>query len=241
MKFQKSNTDNIDFLGSRILIIAAHPDDDILGCGGMLAKLQKKKIDIKVIFIAEGSSCRYISSDDSNKINFEIQKRNKYAHLALKSLGIHQISFYNLKCGSLDTYPIIEIGKIIESEIYNFKPETIFTHSKNDLNNDHKIIYRSTLQATRPAALNYVKRIFSYEVISSSEWNFDSAFHPNYFINLSKSELNKKIKAFKFYISEIKKYPFARSEDSIISLARYRGVQSGKEFAESFRLIRALP
>ena len=115
----------------------------------------------------------------------------------------------------------------------------LFSHSDNDLNNDHKIVLQSTLQATRPGALNFVKNIFSYEVISSSEWNLIRALS-QIFLSLSKSEINKKIKSFKIYKSEIKKYPYTRSEDSIKVLSRYRGIQSGVEFAEAFKIIRSL-
>ena len=240
-KFQKLEADNLNFLGKKIMIIAAHPDDDILGCGGLLAKLKNKSCEIKVIFIGEGSSCRYNDKDKKDIIEKEIIKRNNYANSALKYLGINKPSFHNLKCGCFDTYPLINIGKIIENEIVSFKPQTIFTHSETDLNNDHKITYQSTLQATRPAALNYVKNLFSYEVISSSEWNFGNAFKPNYFISLSKKDLDKKIRAFEYYLSEIKNYPYARSINSIEILARYRGIQSGQEFCESFKLIRSLP
>ena len=84
---------------------------------------------------------------------------------ALSYLGVTNTKFYNLKCGSLNSYPLIDIGKIIEKEILLFKPHTIFTHNDQDLNNDHKIVHQSTLQATRPGALNYVKNLISYEII----------------------------------------------------------------------------
>ena len=242
MKSQKLNYDNINFFGEKIMIIASHPDDDILGCGGLLAKLKAyNKIKIKVVFIAEGSSCRFSTDDNINLVNKEIQLRNKFASQALLYLGVTNSSFHNLKCGSLNCYPIIEIGKIIEREISSFKPHTIFTHNEKDLNKDHKIVHQSTLQATRPGALNYVKNLFSYEITSSSEWNFNSAFNPNYFVHLTKVHLNKKVRAFSYYKTEVKKYPSARSLDSIKTLARYRGIQGGSEFAEAYKLIRSLP
>lgn len=242
MKNDYLNSNFTKFIGKKIMIISAHPDDDILGCGGLLAKIQNLRgFAIRVVFIGEGTTCRYSEKDHgSKKVESEINIRNKYATSSLDLLGVNNISFYNLKCGSLDTYPLIKIGKIIEDEIANFKPISIFTHSDNDLNNDHKIVLQSTLQATRPGALNFVKNIFSYEVISSSEWRFEKSFEPNFFLSLSKSEINKKIKSFKIYKSEIKKYPYARSEDSIKVLSRYRGIQSGVEFAEAFKIIRSL-
>lgn len=231
----------MNIFGKNILIISAHPDDDILGCGGFLAKIKNKNLNVKIIFLAEGSSCRYkINDQNKNIIHKTIEDRNRCALKALNYLGIKNVSFFNLKCGSLDTYPILDISKIIENEISKFNPDTIFTHHENDLNNDHKIVFRATLQATRPGALNFVKFLYSYEVISSTEWNFTNCFLPNIFLSISKKEIKMKAKAFSYYQSEIKKYPKARSLDSIEALARYRGFQSGSEYAESFKLIRSL-
>ena len=235
-------SENIRLLGKNIMIVSAHPDDDILGCGGLLSKLKlQKNINIRVIFLGEGTSCRYEENTNNKLINIQIDKRNSYARESLSYLGIKDIKFYNLRCGSLDTYPLIKLGQIIENEIESFNPSTIFTHSDNDLNNDHRIAFQSTMQATRPGALNYVKNIFSYEVLSSSEWKFNEAFLPNFFISLSLDQLKTKIKAFKFYKSEIKNYPHSRSLDSLKILARYRGIQAGCEFAEGYNLIRSLP
>ena len=223
---------------NKILVICAHPDDEVLGCGGLLSKL-KNKSKIKVLILAEGSSCRFNIKSDIKKINQEIEKRNKYFIQAMNFLKINDYKLYNLKCGMLDTYPIINISKIIEDEINIFKPTTILCHSSEDTNNDHVIINKATIQATRPGALNFVENILSFEILSSTEWNFNSTFKPNYFINLSKKDVNSKIKALKYYKSEIKKYPFPRSEGGIITLSKYRGMQTGVKYAEAFKILRS--
>ena len=221
-----------------ILIIAAHPDDDILGCGGFIAKY-KNKVNIRIIFIAEGSSCRFPSLvENSNAIQETIKKRNGYAKDALKILGVNNIFFYNLPCGRLDSIPIIEINKIIENELDSFKPDVVMTHSENDTNNDHRIVYRSSLMATRPGAFKNLKTVMSYEVISSSEWNFSSAFIPNHFESLSLKQVNLKWNALMCFKSEIGEYPHPRSEIGIQTLAQYRGMQSGYKYAEAFKIIR---
>jgi LmbE family N-acetylglucosaminyl deacetylase len=221
----------------RVLIIAAHPDDEILGCGGLISKYISLGVIFKIIFIAEGSTCRFEdpSCEESLKA---IGKRNSSALKALKSLQIKDIEFNNLTCGRLDQEPIIIINKIIEKSIKNFMPDTIFTHSPSDANNDHKIVYNSTIMATRPSQINCVTSLLSYEVLSSSEWAYVDTFKPNYFVELTEKDVDSKWQALSLYASEIKSYPFPRSSDGIKSLAMMRGMQSGFKFAEAFQLIR---
>jgi LmbE family N-acetylglucosaminyl deacetylase len=224
---------------NKILIICAHPDDDILGCGGIISKYLKLGISIRIIFIAEGSSCRYpIDQIDAPKVLKVINERNSYGISALKKLGIVDFKFYNMPCGRLDSIPILEINKIIENEIREFSPETIYTHSEFDTNNDHRIIFNSTLMATRPTSNCTVKNLFTYEILSSSEWRYTKSFEPNYFEELSEDEVQKKWEALAEYETEIKDFPFPRSKDGIITLAKFRGMQSGYKFAEAFKIIR---
>tara|TARA_B100001123_G_scaffold411982_1_gene508728 strand:+ start:162 stop:851 length:690 start_codon:yes stop_codon:yes gene_type:complete len=223
----------------KLLVVAAHPDDDILGCGGTLSKFKKNYL-VKILFIAEGTSCRFQNLKANKKqIQKEVDAREKQAKKALRSLGIKLYKFTNFPCGRLDTIPIIEINKIIENEINTFEPNIIFTHSENDCNNDHRIIFRSTMMAARPNIKHLVEEIYSFEILSSSEWNFTKEFNPNYFEILRKKNIEDKWKALSFFKSEIQKYPLPRSKQGIFNLAKTRGSQAGVEFAEAFKLIRA--
>lgn len=222
----------------RVLIISAHPDDDILGCGGLMAKYSSS-VKFKVIFIAEGSSCRFSESElVKEEVTDVINKRNTSGVKALDILGVKNVEFYDLPCGRLDQVPIININKIIEQEINQFEPDTLFTHSENDANNDHKIVSKASIMATRPNANNFVERVFQYEILSSSEWKFTDAFLPNHFEVLTTDQIKLKWNALAEYETEVKKFPFPRSYDGLVSLAKYRGMQSGYEFAEAYRLIR---
>lgn len=225
----------------RVLIVCAHPDDDILGCGGILAKYKSTSIQFRVIFIAEGSSCRF-SADriHSEVVKKTIAERNSFGVMALEKLGVSDYNFYNLPCGRLDTVPIIEINKIIEEEIKTFKPDTLFTHSENDANNDHCIVFRATIMATRPCSSVKVNNLYSFEILSSSEWKFTSSFEPNYFEALSKDDVNLKWEALAEYETEIRDFPFPRSLEGVTTLAKYRGLQAGLSFAEAFKLIRQI-
>jgi LmbE family N-acetylglucosaminyl deacetylase len=225
---------------NKVLIIAAHPDDDILGCAGLMSKY-RGKVEFRVIFIADGSSCRFNKGDINNeKVVKVIEERNSFGIKALEELGIENYYFYNLPCGRLDQVAIIDINKIIEKEIQDFKPDTVFTHSFEDTNNDHIIVHRATQIATRPGSSTFVEKVYTYEVLSSSEWRFTHTFSPNYFESLSEKDVKNKWSALAKYESEIKEYPYPRSEEGIFSLAKYRGLQSGNAYAEAFKLIRQI-
>ena len=220
----------------RVLIIGAHPDDDILGCGGIMAKFHRMDIECRIIIIAEGTSCRY--SSDNPEIRNEIIKRTEYGVKALSKLGQTNYKFYDLPCGKLHLVPQLEINKIIELEIEQFQPDTIFTHSVNDTNSDHRVVYECTLTATRPIPRRMVERLYSYEVLSSSEWRYDKIFEPNFFISLNEKDMMLKTQAMLEYETECQSFPHPRSKEGIYTLAKLRGMQMNSPYAEAFRLIR---
>jgi LmbE family N-acetylglucosaminyl deacetylase len=223
----------------KILIVAAHPDDDILGCGGLISKYQSRGVIFKILFIGEGSTARF-KDVASKEAKDAIKYRNSLALKALKFLKIENVEFNNLVCAQFDQIPIIEINRIIERNIKDFDPDTLLTHSPFDANIDHQIVFNATIMATRPGALNHVKKLMSFEVLSSSEWAFTKTFNPNYFEELDESHLESKCHALSIYESEIKKYPFPRSLEGIKVLAMMRGMQAGFKYAEAFNIIRVL-
>jgi LmbE family N-acetylglucosaminyl deacetylase len=221
----------------RILVIAAHPDDEVLGCGATISKYLRRGSEFFVLFIAEGSSCRYSDPTSADSLA-AIADRTRHATNALEILGVTDYRFCDLPCGRLDQVPIIEINKAIEQTIYKFKPDVVLTHSPVDANNDHRITFRATIMATRPCVDVEVTRLLSYEVLSSSEWAFGNAFKPSSFEQIEERDLSTKCQALLAYDTEVKAFPFPRSEESVRSLAIHRGVQSGVPLAEAFCLIR---
>lgn len=225
----------------KVLIIGAHPDDDILGCGGIMSKYARTGTEFRVIFIAEGSSCRFnLDELNSEEVVSTIIKRNSFGIKALEKLGVTQCHFYNLPCGRLDTISIIEINKIIEKEVSQFQPDTIYTHAESDANHDHGIVFKASIMATRPCNTFKVKSVYSYEILSSSEWKFTSSFEPNSFEELDELDVKNKWEALAEYETEIREFPFPRSLEGISTLAKYRGLQAGVKYAEAFRLIRKI-
>jgi len=223
----------LDF--GKTLIVAAHPDDEVLGCGGLIAKLINQGEQVRVVFIAEGSSCRHNTLTD--EVQEEINFRNQCGIEAMKVLGVNDYYFYNFPCGRLDSEPFIEIAKTIEREILDYEPITVLTHSRNDVHNDHKAIFKATVQATRPVG-KIVKNLLSFEILSSSEWSYTESFKPNVFVNIT-STIDVKINAMHCYSTEQPKHPHPRSDQVIKSLATMRGAQSGVKYSEGFEIIRS--
>jgi len=224
----------------KILIIAAHPDDEILGCGGLIKKNIKKKNKVRIIFLAEGITSRYSKDELKHpKVIKKSAQRNNNAILALNSLGVKKSDIFlsSNPCCRLDDFNQLEIVKIIEKHIKDFRPNEIFTHWHSDTNIDHRIVYQATITASRPVYKFKINLIASYEILSSTEWNFKESFNPNYFEDIS-DFLDDKIRAIKFYKNEIKPFPHSRSIKSIVSLSNYRGVQSGFKNAEAFQIIK---
>ncbi len=217
----------------KILVIAAHPDDEILGCGGTIFKL-KKNNRFKIIFLTNGVSARSINQ---NKISI----RKKECEKLFKYLKIEKPTFFDFPDNQLDSVPLLKIVKKIEKVIKSFKPEIVFTHYENCLNIDHQITYKATITACRPIRNISVKKILSFEVLSSTEWGIykKKTFQPNYYFKID-NEFKNKIKAMKFYKSELKKYPHSRSLIAIEALAKFRGISSGFKYAEGFVLVREL-
>jgi N-acetylglucosamine malate deacetylase 1 len=224
----------------KILVVAAHPDDEILGCGGTLIKMRKAGYKIKCIFISDGESSRNIK--DKKKLLNIIEEREKQAVQVSKLLKFDKPSFFRLPDNKLDTVPLIKIIRIIENEIKILKPSIIFTHSQADLNIDHSLLCKAVLTGTRPFSKTFIKKILSFEVASNSELYFSNNkkfFRPNFFCDISK-EIKIKLKSLKIYKNEIRKAPHSRSLKGVENLAKYRGSQSGTKFSEAFEVLREI-
>ena len=222
----------------KIMVVAAHPDDEILGCGGTLIKLRKQGYNVQCIFLADGESSRNIK--DKNKLLKNIKNREYQASKVSKLLKFKRPKFFRLPDNKIDSIPLIKIIKIIEKEIKIFKPSIIFTHSQADLNVDHSLLCKAVLTATRPFSKTFVKKIASFEVASNSELYFSNNkkfFRPNLFCDITK-EIKLKLRALKIYKNEIRKAPHARSIKGLENLAKYRGSQSGTKFSEAFEFLR---
>ena len=207
-----------------ILVIAAHPDDEVLGMGATIKKLSKNH-KIFLCVVSEGASAQY-----SKKKMIEIRKNA--CKKSGKLLGISKFYFLNFPDAKLDSIPQLEINQNLEKIISEVSPVVVYTTPSNDLSKDHRIVFESTLVATRPMSSS-VKQIFSYELPGLRMKSFDPVFYENV-----KSEIQFKIKALKIYSSEVESFPHPRSIKSVENLSIQRGIESGLDNAEGFELIR---
>jgi LmbE family N-acetylglucosaminyl deacetylase len=234
----------------KILVIAAHPDDEVLGMGGTITKYVKNGDSVKIIIMATGifsrrsfnnTNASVYEVDESvlGEMSKQVQNLQKDAIKASKIMGVKDVEFLNFPDNEMDKKSNLEITKKIESIISKFKPDIVFTHSQHDVNIDHRIIYDATITATRPFSKFKVKEVISFEVPSSTEWYFPSKFSPNMFIDINK-ELSTKIKALSAYKTEINDFPHPRSLEGIEVIAKHWGTVSGFNASEAFYIVRQL-
>ncbi|WP_169776840.1 PIG-L deacetylase family protein [Campylobacter mucosalis] len=223
---------------TKILIVAAHPDDEVLGCFGTVARLIKQGYEAHTLILGEGKTSRDNKRDTDLKKD-ELQILNKEIITANKLIGIDKIFTQNFPDNRFDSIDLIDIIKAIESVKNEIKPDIIFTHYKDDLNIDHQITYNAVITATRPIKGESVKEIYSFEILSSTEWAYPQSFSPDTFFDISDT-LELKIKAMGEYASELREFPHPRSLKGIEINAVNRGMQVGLTYAEAFRCVRRI-
>ena len=224
--------------GKIILVVAAHPDDEILGCGGTMAHHIVKGNKVHIVFMSDGVSSRV----DKDSLLYDIKKRKQSSLEASAILGTKKPIFLGFPDNQMDTCSMLEITQKLENVIYEIKPDIVYTHHDKDLNIDHQLTSQAVMTACRPQPCFFVSEIYSFEVLSSTGWGSSRAenvFIPNVFINI-KNTWEKKIKALKCYDYELREFPHARSYKSIEALAIYRGSNVGIELAEAFKLERKI-
>jgi len=219
------------FSKQKILVVAAHPDDEILGCGGTMKLLSENENEVFVCIVTEGSTAQY--AGDTIKYSKKIDE----CRAANKVLGVKEVIFLDQPDMRLEKVDHVDLNKVIEDVFKTLQPNIVFTHTNTDVNLDHSIVNRSLEVISRPGK-KYLSKIFEYEVPSSSEWSLHNSFKPNTYINIEKYIEDKK-RSFSLYETEIRRYPHPRSLEGIEVFAKYRGLESGYKYAESFKLVKS--
>lgn len=226
-----------------ILLVGAHPDDELIGPGATIAKHVMCGDIVHVIIVAEGATARYENKKSrSAAATAEVSNLQKCARDAATVLGTAEPTFLEFPDNRLDSVDLLDIVHKIEQCIQEIKPDIIYTHHGGDLNIDHKIVHRAVLTAARPLPNSCVKAIYTYETLSSTEWSSleeCSPFQPVRFVDVSAS-FDKKIEALSKYQSELREFPHTRSLEAIEALAKYRGATAGLAMAEAFGIIREI-
>ena len=226
-------------MNKNTLIIAAHPDDEVLGCGGTIAKLASEGVLVNVAFLADGVFSRESGQKDQR---IELKDRRTAAQQACNILGVKSVSFGDFPDNKMDVSPLLDIVKAVEELISKHQPDTLFTHHCGDVNIDHRRIHEAVVAACRPQNGHPVKKILTFEVASSTEWQLPysaPSFLPNYFVDIS-STSDKKLAALDLYVKELRPWPHPRSRRAVEHLAHWRGATIGVEAAEAFMLGRQL-
>ena len=218
----------------KALVIAPHPDDEILGCGGTMAKMADNGDEVYVCVVTEGKEPEY----DADFVKNERQEM-KNAH---KVIGVKSTIELKMPAARLDQIPQVELNNLLTDVCSTIKPDVVYLPHIGDVHRDHKIVSQAAMVAVRPNGTDKVKRVLAYEVLSETDWdipNVSNAFIPNVYEDID-GYSTKKIEAFMEYESQQKMYPSARSLKAIDAQMRYRGAIVGLKRAEAFMLIREI-
>lgn len=225
----------------RILVIVAHPDDEVLGCGATIAQHTKHGDEVHTVILAEGITSRDKKCTRKQRTS-ELSELAHAAHRAKDILSVASLNLHDFPDNRMDSLELLDVIKVIEQHIDKIRPEIIYTHHAGDLNIDHRIVHQSVVTACRPQPDHPVKLLLFFEVSSSTEWQLPvsaPAFNPNWFVDITDT-LTTKLKALEVYHTEIRHWPHPRSSRAIEHLARWRGSSVGVDAAEAFVLGRSI-
>ena len=221
-------------MNKQILVVAAHSDDEVLGCAGTIVRHINAGDKVHLLFMTDGVGSRL-------GVNISVNSRILAAENSAKILGVTSVENLDFPDNSLDGLPLLDIIKVIEAKIEKLQPQVIYTHHLGDLNVDHQITHKAVITACRPQPDFCVKEIFAFEVLSSTEWQTPGyfPFMPNVFVDIGK-QIDVKRKALEAYSKEMRQPPNSRSIENSIRLNALRGNTVGVEYAESFVLLRKI-
>ena len=220
-----------------ILVVAAHPDDEVLGCSGVLARHAAEGDTVHVLIVAEGATARDSERGPRGR-KPELTALKAAASRAAAAIGAEEPRMLGLPDNRLDSLPLLEIVKPIEAVAEAVAPEIVYTHHAGDLNVDHRIVHQATVTACRPVPGSPVRAIYAFETPSSTEWQTaGESFRPQRWIDIEPF-LDRKLRALDAYEAEMRPFPHARSREAVEALARVRGAAAGLMAAECFMVVR---
>jgi len=228
-------------MSENILVVAAHPDDEVLGCGGTIARHAENGDRVHILIVAEGLTSRQEERCRS-AMGIQLSDLKSAAWKAKEILGAADVELLDYPDNRLDSVDILDIVKEIEKRIKVIQPSTVYLHHSGDVNIDHHILHRAVITACRPTPKHCVKRLLAFEVPSSTEWQTigsGKSFTPNWYVSIE-DQMKKKLSALNEYSTEMKEWPHPRSLEAVKHLAHWRGSQVGYVAAEAFLLLRQI-
>ena len=220
-----------------ILVVAAHPDDEVLGCGGVLARHAAEGDTVHILIVAEGATSRDARRDPHGR-EPELAALGAAASRAAAAIGAEEPRMLGLPDNRLDTLPLLDVIKPIEIVVEAVAPEIVYTHHAGDLNVDHRIVHQATVTACRAEPGSPVRAIYAFETVSSTEWQTaGESFRPQRWVDIGPF-LDRKLRALNAYQAEMRPFPHARSHEAVEALTRVRGAAVGLRAAECFMIVR---
>jgi len=226
---------------NKVLVVAAHPDDEVLGCGATIAKYIHDGDEVHVVILAEGLTARDATRDRAVRED-ELSELTQMAHKAHAILGSNSLVLHNFPDNRMDSIDRLDVTKVVESFVKKYEPNIIYTHHAGDVNIDHRRVHEAVVTACRPMQDCPVRTILFFEIASSTEWQPSGSapyFMPNWFVDVT-STLSLKIQALHAYAPEMREFPHPRSFKGLEVLAQWRGAMVGMHAAEAFMLGRCL-
>ena len=225
----------------KVLVVAAHPDDEILGCGATIIKHIAQGDIVHTLIMAEGLTSRDLIRDSEMRAG-ELSELHSTAKRVSEFLGVSKLVIHSFPDNRMDGVNLLDVVKKIESEVDVYKPDIVYTHHAGDVNIDHKVTHDAVITACRSLPGNSVRDILFFETVSSTEWQImtaDKIFKPNVYVDVTEF-MGKKRQALELYASEMRDYPHPRSYKGIELLAQYRGLTVGVHYAEAYMLGRSI-
>lgn len=227
----------------KILVVVAHPDDELLGLGATMHKLiHEYSCKIRAVILGEGLTSR-ADNRDPEKWKKELDTHRSNIESARKAIGYDSVGIYDFPDNRFDTVALLDIIKVVEKEKQKFDPEVIFTHHLGDVNIDHQLTFEAVITASRPLEGEKVNTLISFETPSGTEWRAATDprhFIPNLFVEISEEDLQAKIRGMESYEFEKREYPHPRSPEALKIQAQRWGVVVGKKYAEAFSVVRII-
>jgi N-acetylglucosamine malate deacetylase 1 len=223
------------------LVVAAHPDDEILGCGGTMARLAAEGWDVHVLILAEGATSRDAARDREAR-GEELSELARCANRAAQIVGAASVELDSFPDNRMDSVDLLDVVKRVEDAIQRRQPERVFTHCSHDVNVDHRVVHDAVIAAARPKPGGCVRELFFFEVLSSTEWRPPTSlpsFAPTYYVDIT-AHLESKQSALAAYGPELLDFPHPRSLGAVEALARFRGCTVGVGAAEAFEVGRII-
>ncbi len=219
---------------TRVLVMAAHPDDEVLGMGGTIAVHTLRGDAVRVVCITDGSSSQYPGDEETRR------RKNGEARQAAQVLGVAEYVHLDFPDMRLDMVPHVDLNAVVEEHVHEFRPEVVYSPHP-DVNRDHRAVFDSTSVASRPTPGQPVRRLLTYAPMSSTEWTPAATnwFVPNWFVDVTET-LERKLEAFACFATELREYPHPRNERALRAHAEFYGATVGCIHAEPFVLVRSI-